>query len=42
MDNTLYGKNASNQQYIVELANTTIKSSTKLKTINTYEIYYKE
>ncbi len=42
LDNTLYGENASNQQYIVELANTTIKSSTKLKTINTYEIYYKE
>ena len=42
LDNTLYGKNRNNQQYIVELANTTIKTSTKVKTINTYEIYYKE
>ena len=42
LDNTLYGKNKGNQQYVEELALTTIKTSTKIKTINSYEIYYKE
>lgn len=42
LDKNLYKKNRSNQQYIIELSDTTIKTSTKVKTINNYEIYYKE
>ena len=42
LDKNLYKKKRSNQQYIIELSDTTIKTSTKVKTINNYEIYYKE
>ena len=42
LDSSLLKNNSPNQQYIIELANTTINTSIKVKTINQYEIYYKE